>query len=373
MISAKSELAEQAPWELLCEHGGNAQALAAALAISSESLLDLSSAVSPFPYPLPPMPVDILTRLPYGDGSVTDLAADCYGVEPEQLVAASGSQSLIQWLPRTRSRSRVLVPRVGYAEHAYWWANEGHSCVAYDDIEQQALSRTIVSSGASVLVLIHPNNPTGAYISASDLECWRACLPKDGLIVVDEAFIDATPAASLVSMLDMPGLIILRSVGKFFGLPGLRLGFALGAPALIRRASEALGPWPVSAPALWAARQFFGDCRWQNDNRCRLLSLAEQQRACLEQTLVRCMQSSGTSPTADIRLVQTPLFSSLRMPHSEAKALVSALLERRIAIRYYRQHPQHAWLRIGLATDIQRQQLEETLADIQAGLSTCAI
>lgn len=345
-------------WALLCEHGGNPEALCAALGISLESLLDLSSAVSPEPYPLPAMPPEVLMDLPYHTEPLLQAAAGYFGLQPENILACSGSQAIIQILPRCRQSSRVLLPQVGYAEHRQWWVREGHHCSCYGYPERESLARRIVDTQADVLVLIHPNNPTGHYISADDLQYWRATLKADAWIVVDEAFIDPTPDASLVSLLDMPGLIILRSAGKFFGLPGLRLGFALGAPELLRQLGDQLGPWPVSAAALWAGPQLLTDRAWQNDRRAELRQLSDAQYACLRQVF----------PEAP--LTQTPLFTSFRVSHDRAERLVSALLSQRIALRYYRQHPDHAWLRVGLAKPDQLERLRSALTTIQGGLSS---
>ncbi|WP_372779603.1 threonine-phosphate decarboxylase [Litorivivens sp.] len=350
--------ADSPTWELLCEHGGNPEALSEALGISPESLLDLSSAVSPEPYPLPAMPPEVLTGLPYHTEPLLQAAAGYFGMQLENILACSGSQAIIQVLPRCRQSSRVLLPEVGYAEHRQWWVREGHHCSSYAYPERESLARRIVDTHADVLVLIHPNNPTGHYINTDDLQYWRATLKADAWIVVDEAFIDPTPDASLISLLDMPGLIILRSAGKFFGLPGLRLGFALAAPELLRQLDDQLGPWPVSAAALWAGPQLLTDIAWQNDRRTKLRQLSDAQYACLRQAF------------PETTLVQTPLFTSMRLSHHRAERLVSALLSERVALRYYRQHPEHAWLRVGLAKADQLERLQGALASIQGGLSS---
>lgn len=339
---------------LLAEHGGDGAALAQALAIPREQLLDLSSAVSPFAYPLPPVPAEVLQRLPYDSEPLLAAAAAYYGVAREQVLAASGSQHLIQCLPRLRRQSRVLLPAVGYAEHARCWRQQGHPCHDYHSVQREDLAREIRRQRADVLVLIHPNNPTGACISADDVLYWRALLPADGQLIVDEAFIDATPAQSLTHLLPLPGLVVLRSIGKFFGLPGLRLGFLLADAARVAECRQALGPWPVNAVAQWAGEIMLADRGWQLQARQQLQSHRVRQA----EVLAPLASALGAAFT------QTAFFSALRLPHAPAQALLSTLLDHSIALRYYRQHSRDAWLRISIVNEARNlQRLRQALAE----------
>ncbi len=93
---------------------------------------------------------------------------------------------------------------------------------------------------------------------------------RNGLLVVDEAFADFEAANSLAPYLPLPGVIVLRSFGKAYGLAGLRLGFALALPdhaALIR---TALGPWAVSGPALHIGAMALQDTAWRDAAAARL-------------------------------------------------------------------------------------------------------
>lgn len=346
---------------LLAEHGGDGAALARALAIPREQLLDLTSAVSPFAYPLPPVPTELLQRLPYDSERLLEAAADYYGVAREHVLPASGSQQLIQCLPQLRRQSRVLLPAVGYAEHARCWRQQGHQCHDYHSVQRDDLAREIRRQRADVLVLIHPNNPTGACVSAGDVLHWRALLPADGQLIVDEAFIDATPAQSLTHLLPLPGLVVLRSIGKFFGLPGLRLGFLLADAARVAECRQALGPWPVNAVAQWAGEIMLADWVWQLQARQQLQSQSQRQA----EVLAPLASALGAAFT------QTAFFSALRLPHAPAQALLSALLGHAIALRYYRQHPRDAWLRISLINEVEDlQRLRHVLEGCLAALSS---
>src|SRR5690606_32701627 len=111
-----------------------------------------------------------------------------------------------------------------------------------------------------VLLVVNPNNPSGRLIERERLLDWHARLAeRGGWLLVDEAFMDCTPEHSLAVDSQKPGLIVLRSFGKFFGLAGLRLGFALAEPALLERLAEQLGPWAVSGPARAVATALLAD------------------------------------------------------------------------------------------------------------------
>jgi cobalamin biosynthetic protein CobC len=168
----------------------------------------------------------------------------------------------------------VLVP--GYAEHAHAWRRAGHSTtlLAHDTIDERL-------SELDVLVLINPNNPTGQLFEPQTLLAWHERLAvHGGWLIVDEAFMDATPASSLVPFGGRPGLCVLRSLGKFFGLAGARVGFVLVEPALRGRLAEELGPWTVSGPSRYIAQSALADRDWQREMRawvtdasCRLVEL----------------------------------------------------------------------------------------------------
>lgn len=352
-------LDSQQALKLLTGHGGNKPALCRLLGIEECGLLDLSSAVSHSPFHLPELPQKLLTELPYESAELNATAAQYYGVHPAQVLASAGSQAAIQALPRLRAKSKVLLPRVGYAEHRQCWEAAGHTSCFYEDAGRKSVSEALRQHQPDVVVLIHPNNPTADYVAAADIEHWRALLPSDGQIVIDEAFIDPTPEHSLVSLLGMSGLVILRSVGKFFGLPGLRLGFVLAEPALLRALREAFGPWSVSSLAQWAGCQMLTSRTWQQSMTRQLLAKSEQQ--------CNLLRAAGLEPHA------TPLFTSLKLTHEEAAYLALELLKRGIAPRYYHQHPDWAWLRLGLAPADGMDRLEQALKDIQAGLPRRAI
>ena len=192
------------------------------------------------------MPASVWQRLPETEDGLASVAAQRYGAA--QALPVAGAQAAIQLLPQLRSAgSRVGVAAPCYAEHAHAWQRAGHQLL---ELRDEAIEAAL--DELDVLLLVNPNNPTGRVFAPAQLLAWHARLAaRGGWLVVDEAFIDATPELSLAGHSHLPGLIVLRSFGKFYGLAGVRLGFVLAEPSLLNDLNERLGPWAVSGPARW--------------------------------------------------------------------------------------------------------------------------
>jgi len=181
----------------------------------------------------------------------------------EAILPVAGSQAAIQALPVLRRPCNVGVLTPAYAEHAHAWQRAGHRVSA---LAAEAIDAVI--SQLDVLLIINPNNPTGAGFSVEQLLHWHQQLAeRGGWLVVDEAFIDVTPEQSLALYSTRTGLIILRSLGKFFGLAGARLGFVCAQAELLAQLKNLLGPWTVNAPTRWLAKAALADTRWQQATR----------------------------------------------------------------------------------------------------------
>ncbi|AVO46552.1 threonine-phosphate decarboxylase CobD [Phreatobacter cathodiphilus] len=234
-------------------HGGDLGEARRLFPGAPEPFIDLSTGINPVPYPLPALPSSLWQRLPAAEDEAALLAAarGAYGVPAHAgIVAAPGTQILIDLLPRLMPRGTTAVLGPTYGEHAAAWARAGHGVREVATPEEAA--------GADVLVVVNPNNPDGRILPR---EALAALASGGGLLVVDEAFADFTPAVSLTPALP-PATLVLRSFGKTYGLAGLRLGFAVGDPALIARLSQALGRWPVAGPALAVGTKALTDEAW---------------------------------------------------------------------------------------------------------------
>lgn len=256
-------------------HGGRLREVARRYNIPLEQWLDLSTGINPEGWPVPPLPADCWQRLPEDDDGLEQAAADYFGAA--HLLPVAGSQAAIQTLPQLRAPCRAGILAPSYAEHAAAWTRHGHEVIPLD---AGAIPRLL--PGLDVLLLVNPNNPTGESFSSARLSAWRSALAaRGGWLIVDEAFMDAMPELSLARFCGEPGLIVLRSLGKFFGLAGARVGFVLAWPQLLAQMVGILGPWAVSGPAREAARMALADFSWQTRTRLRLARQRERLRLLL--------------------------------------------------------------------------------------------
>ncbi|MCF7222019.1 threonine-phosphate decarboxylase CobD [Marilutibacter chinensis] len=260
----------------MLEHGGRLLRAANRYGIAVADWLDLSTGISPFAWPVPPVPAAAWHRLPEDDDGLVDIARDYYGAP--RLLPVAGSQAAIQALPRLRERSRVGVIAPGYAEHTHAWRAAGHEV---ERLHARRLSDEVARF--DVVVLIHPNNPGGERFERDALlELHARLASRGGWLVVDEAFIDATPERSLCADSGRNGLVVLRSVGKFFGLAGARAGFVCAVPAVLESLRERLGPWTLSGPTRHVLLQALADRDWQSAARTRLLAAGARLGALLD-------------------------------------------------------------------------------------------
>ena len=273
----------------LLEHGGNLRDAVKNFNRPLEQWLDLSTGINPHFYPAPILNANAWHRLPeYSDELI--VAAQAYYGAP-QLLAVAGTQAAIQTLPILRQtiagRSRVVVSAPSYAEHAHQWRRGGHDVV---ECFYHALDAAV--DEADVVILCNPNNPTGEVVTPERLLNWRERLAhRGGWLIVDEAFGDTLPMLSVGAQTQQPGLIVLRSVGKFFGLAGIRLGFVAAQTELLRPLAALVGPWSVSGPAQQIAIAALTDQTWQSDTRHHLQSHGQRLRDLLKDHGVN---SSGT-------------------------------------------------------------------------------
>ena len=326
----------------MLEHGGNLLAAAKRYGIPPADWLDLSTGINPLGWPVPEIPAAIWRRLPEESDGLIDAAAAYYGTP--HLIAVAGSQAAIQLLPALRATSRVGILVPGYGEHAHAWTRHAHQVI---ELDAQGIDATLDT--LDVLVLCNPNNPTACCIPPATLLDWRQRLAaRGGWLVVDEAFADAEPAPGIVSHAGEAGLVVLRSLGKFFGLAGIRVGFAAAWPALLEQMQEQLGPWSINGPARWIAQHALQDAAWQAATRQRLKRDSTR--------LAALLASNNLSPAGS-----TALFQWVRTGH--AAALHDALARQGILTRLF---ATPSSLRFGLpGTEAEWQRLTLVLTNLR--------
>jgi len=231
------------------DHGGGLDAAIAKYGGTRSDWVDLSTGINPVPYPIPDIATDAWSALP--DQSANDAllaAARRFWNVPDQaaILAAPGASALIAKIPSLFETGTVTIQGPTYNEHAAAFRANGWD----------------MADTGQVQVVVHPNNPDGRLWRASDL--------THPFTVIDESFCDVAPAASMVERAGQPGTLILKSFGKFWGLAGLRLGFAIGQPEMIKNLTNQLGPWAVSGPALTIGAAALRDAAWTMQTRERL-------------------------------------------------------------------------------------------------------
>ncbi|MFP4147523.1 MAG: threonine-phosphate decarboxylase CobD [Halorhodospira sp.] len=327
------------------EHGGNLSEATVRFGEPEGGWIDLSTGINPTPYPVPPPRTLDWQRLPEAD-ELENTAAKAFGA-PAAL-ALPGSQAAISLLPALRPAGRVAIPAPEYAEHAAAWHHWHHRI--------DRIAPEVIAAGPpdhlpwQALILSHPNNPTGRRYPTAILHAWRAALAaQGGWLVIDEAFCDAEPEHSLATEAGTEGLLILRSLGKFYGLAGARVGFLL-APATVRqRLAALLGPWPIAGPSRAAAQQALRDESWRQRQQAQLRAATQRLEALL---------ATAGLPTAG----GTPLFRWVpcRAPRQEQARLARAgiwvrAFDNPSGLRFGLPGDEPTWQRLAKALESRRQ------------------
>lgn len=321
----------RAPVADVVDHGGNLTRARRQFPDAPGPWLDLSTGISPHPYPFDGIPASAFTRLPEDSRMelLLETAARAYGApSPANVVAAPGTQVLLPLAAGLIPQGRAAILSPTYAEHRRAASLAGHEVAEVTDPAALCLS--------DYAVVVNPNNPDGRVaplLSLVDLagEMRR----RGGLLLVDEAFMDVGPAGgSLVADAARGGAVVLRSFGKFFGLAGIRLGFAFGAEDAVAALRAALGPWAVPGPAIEIGIRALADRGWQQAMRLRLAQEAGR--------LDRLLSQAGLKV-----VVGTPLYRFVRSP--EARSVFHALGEAGILVRSFGFDDQA--LRFGLPGD----------------------
>lgn len=306
------------------EHGGNLDLAVQRFGGRLEDWIDLSTGINRRPYPVGEIEPRHWTALPSRSDIETllDAARQAYATKAP-ILAMAGAQAAIQLLPRLAppGRARVLAPT--YNEYA--------AALLATGWEVTEVSTPDALAGADLAVVVNPNNPDGR---CHDKAALLEQLPQVGRLVIDESFADAVPELSLAAEARRPGLLILRSFGKFYGLAGLRLGFVLGAAEDIAALSAMAGPWPVSGAAIAIGERALRDREWAKATAKRLEGDCQRLDAAVTR---QGWQLVGGTPL--FRLYET----------GDARAVQARLAGARIWSRIFEQQP--GWVRLGLPGD----------------------
>ncbi|MFQ6538639.1 MULTISPECIES: pyridoxal phosphate-dependent aminotransferase [Aphanothece] len=336
-------------------HGGNLTAAAQRLGRPAAELLDASASLVPFAPPLAlrwalVQAVFTPALRAYPDRGWRELRrvlARQHGLEPEEVLPGNGAAELFTWAARDATDCGLsLLPAPGFADYRRALGCWGGRWV---DLPLPlhwgaAFPQPFPSlQQAAVLWICNPHNPTGQLWSRASLE---PLLQRHALVVCDEAFLPLVPGGESQSLIPLvrshPNLVVVRSLTKLLSVPGLRLGYALGAAARLRRWAGWRDPWPVNGLALAAAERLLADQvghqRWCR----RVQNWVARERPWLERGLGAWPQLTPMPSSTNFLLV--------RGSHSLLDLRLA--LERRhgILLRDCRSFPGlgEDWLRIGL-------------------------
>lgn len=298
----------------------------------------MSTGINPHAYPVPKLSSDVFARLPEPDAfdRLATIAATAYGAPSRHhVVAAPGTQILLPPVAALVLPGQAAVLGPTYTEFSRVAALAGHDVAEVTDIGQL--------EDADLAVIVNPNNPDGRVFNKHELlDLADARRRRGGLLVIDEAFMDVGPVgASLCGEVARGDIMVLRSFGKFFGLGGLRLGFALAAPEIAGRLAATLGPWAVSGPAIAVGQTALADAGWSKAMRERLEGETRRLDAVLVGAGIEVV--GGTSL---FRLVRTSLADRLFHHLGDAGILVRCFPSRAAWLRFGLPGSEAAWKRL---------------------------
>jgi len=242
--------------------------------VASSNLAQLASNESPFP-PLPEV-VDAIGKAAaamnrYPDPAATRLRqrlAERHEIEPGQVSVANGSCDFL-----LAAAEALLEPG---AEIVYAWpsfsmypnmaamtgAREIQVALKEDQTHDLEAMLDEITAATQIVVVCNPNNPTGTYIPHAEIADFVARVPDHVQVILDEAYIEFQvhddPADSIDLLKQFPNLVILRTFSKTHSLAGLRVGYALGAPAFAAAVNAVRQPFSVNALAQAAATEALG-------------------------------------------------------------------------------------------------------------------
>jgi len=296
------------------DHGGNIFTMARHLGISAAGIADFSASINPLGLS-PAVKAAIIDSLEslvhYPDAGHHELKqalAAFHGLSPATMVVANGSTELIYRLPGLLKGRRALIVSPAFSEYGHalaqhHWEAQPFILTAKDDfaLDLEALER-VLSEGYDALYLCNPGNPSGQLYPLAVVEqVYRLCRVNGTFLVLDEAFMDFCEEASAKQLITAgDNAVVLRSMTKFFAIPGLRLGYAIANEAVATRLDAAGGPWNVNTLAQVAGMAAIRDTEYIRQTR----EFIRQERAYLVEQLSRFPMLTAYPSDANFLLVQ---------------------------------------------------------------------
>lgn len=341
------------------KHGGNLEYAIAKYGIPREQWLDLSTGISPWSYPCSNIPAYIWQNLPQSNTALIAAASRYYSpssaveehsLNNKSILAVPGSQIAIRLLPQLFEASTVAVPKLGYKEHAASWQMASHETINYSNMDE--LQSLINNQLVEHVVLINPNNPSGDKLSLETIG--NLASATNGAFIIDEAFIDqydstdtaSATALALSQMEEYQNIIVLRSIGKFFGLAGIRLGFIISSNPKVTLLNTLLEPWSISHASQYIGIKALEDAQWQLSQRERI----DNQQHAFKAVLTKLFNTH----LKEFSHTEAGLFNTVFADKKSLEYLHLYLAKKGIWTRLGNEEDKPSWLRFGLAKDIEQ-------------------
>ncbi len=313
-------------------HGGNLRELAARAGLAQGDILDFSSNVNPLGPPAwlrccVSRATDAVVHYP--DPEYVELRAaiaEHHGAAADQVVVGNGTSDIIYALPRAVGRDGVIVVPA-YVDYARACRQAGvgvrEVVLSEEDgfrCELAALDREL--AGQEVVFLGQPNNPTGLLCDPAGLGRFARQHPGN-VFVVDEAFVDFVEGAQSLAEARPENVVVLRSMTKFYAVPGMRLGYALAGAETAELLREDLPPWSLNCFAERFGREVLHDDDYTRETRRYVAERRGELRSGLE-GIDGFTSYPGEANFLLVRIQRSDL---------DAESLQERLLSRGIAIR----------------------------------------
>jgi len=275
-----------------------------------------------------------------------------FGLDEAQVSVGNGADDLIEMCFRAFAGAgdRVAYPTPTYPLLV-------SLCLVHDAIpspnpsgEMFTWSSELMDDPAPLKFLVNPNSPTGTWHAGPSVE--RVLFRSQGVVVLDEAYVDFAVESQLPLLARHENLLIVRTMSKSYALAGMRIGFALGSPGLIAALDAVKDSYNVDRLAIVAAKTAIED----TDHHRKIVEHVIKERLWLEDQLAEL--GFEYSPSEANFVFVKPA------PGNSAAAVADALRERRILIRRYDLDPIEGWFRITIGTRPQHERLLSALREI---------
>jgi len=348
-----------------CEHGGNLSELARRAGRSRADILDFSANINPLGPPeslrtVISGNVSQLVHYPDPDAAgLIEAISRRYGIPVERIIVGNGSMEVLYALVRAVGLRRAVIPAPTYIDYAAAARLERMEVCTLKLKESEGFALDWESLGSQVngrdiVFLGQPNNPTGLLLDVAKAVGFAAGHPQT-VIVVDEAFADFSEGYETLARIAPPNLVVLRSLTKFYAIPGLRLGFAAAEPALARRIRQYIPTWSVNTLAQAAGIAVLADDDYA---RASVQYVIARRKELIDE--LRRFPGLHVCDGAAANFLLVRLTGS----HLTAPALAEKLLLQGIAIRIFGrdQYLDERYFRIAVRTEAENTRLVEALA-----------